>query len=283
MGLEPSGAVTLLIKHVDVLGNESATPAAIVTDLGDLAVRFAADRRNFKNLGFPGLVANASVEPATGDLIADADASGLFYTDDALLRYSLDDDTLFFAQTFLGLSYQTDVVFSSPTSGSRLMLDQNVTGSGARVQYRIGLAFYSGGDADPFYGDDAALFYPPNVFPWTDWLSPIVDPPELLDFLVTSQPGVTRGRIAAFEPILDAEQIVESLGDVPISASGGTRLPILNTYNAIAAVNITLQGGTSARRVEVMDKDKDLGPLVRAYDASNALVAATVDAAIFGY
>ena len=92
-----------------------------------------------------------------------------------------------------------------------------------------------------------------------------------------------RGVIASMTALLDVPDVIEVLDDVAIAAAGTTRLPITKTFREIRAVNLTLQDvATGARNAIVFDKDAALGPLVKAYDSSNTLVDASVDAIVQG-
>jgi hypothetical protein len=67
-------------------------------------------------------------------------------------------------------------------------------------------------------------------------------------------------------------------------ASGGTRLPLRQTYTAINTVTVTLnQDAGSAVLAKLMDKNASLGPLIQCFDASGISVSGTVDAEVRGY
>jgi hypothetical protein len=96
--------------------------------------------------------------------------------------------------------------------------------------------------------------------------------------------GKIREMLDVRRPVLfDVRDIIETLEDVPI-ASIGTRLSLVSDFRHIVSVRTALNadGGTAAY-VKVLDKDAELGPLVRAFDSDDAATTAVVDAVVHGY
>lgn len=83
--------------------------------------------------------------------------------------------------------------------------------------------------------------------------------------------------------VLDVPDIVEELQNLVIS-SGGTRLPITESYRVIENVQLTVQtdgnGGVTAR---IEDKHPTSGPLVTVRNAAGTAVTGLLDARIKGY
>jgi hypothetical protein len=94
----------------------------------------------------------------------------------------------------------------------------------------------------------------------------------------TVRGGVVRGIITNFDMITDVEDESERFPSFSLG-SGGTRLTLTKTYRSIEVINITLITGSTAVRVEIIDKDESLGPLLQAFDSGDA---ATVDVTIQG-
>lgn len=103
-----------------------------------------------------------------------------------------------------------------------------------------------------------------------------------MEFRITTQAGAIQGTVTALTLNFDVEDEVEDLDDVAVLAVG-TRLPITRSYRQISNVLLTLQddGGT-ARTARVVDKDEDLGPLVRCYDSAGVATTGLLDARIQG-
>ncbi len=277
MDSAPSGQVTFLIKAVDTGGRESASASAILTDLGDPALEGEeAAARNFRILGWPGVIAGASV--VAGDLLADADGDTAMWAGDALPAWG-DDGAEMFDARWLAMSYQDEVAFIDPPPGSRTLLRETIEGPGASIEWRPSAPMWSG-DSDPMWGSVGDPMWPLGPGEWAPWPGALPDPPAFL-LRVTIPGGAERGAICRLRAVLDAPRIVESLADIGIVASG-TRLPIQRTYRAISTVQVTVQGG-AARSVAVEDKNAALGPLVKTFDIAGAAVPATVDATISGY
>lgn len=278
---DPSGQVTLLIKAVDALGNESLNAAAIITDLGDPPVRLAAARRDLKALGFSGARTNATAEAVTADLMADQDPGAPFYRPDEALMFAPDSSTpMYEAALYRAMSYVEEVVFANVPRDARIIIDAAITGDGTAISYRSAQHVFVN-DAAPMWSDDAVLMFRPNTDAWNPWMGALANPVDPIELRVDVAAGPRRGRITKLEAILDAAQIVEALGDIALPAAGA-RLPVRKTYRAISAVQITLQGGTAARRVEIADKNT-VGPLIQAFDQAGTPAAASVDAVVYGY
>jgi len=87
----------------------------------------------------------------------------------------------------------------------------------------------------------------------------------------------------SMQSIIDVPDIVESLADVSISATG-TRLTLTKPFRVIVAVNLTLQDDAgTAETAKVLDKSVSQGPLIECYNSSGTAVAGTVDAVVVGY
>ncbi|WP_291299284.1 host specificity factor TipJ family phage tail protein [Elioraea sp.] len=274
-----AGDVTILIKAIDTSGNESLEAARIIVGLGDPVPENAAAAINYRALTWPGT--RVSAEVVGGDLVATLDGSAPMWPDDAAAMWHSTSGAMWPPDAWSAMAYEDTVSFSSPPSDARVLIEAEFEGDGARLLWRKtapiwtddGAALWTA-DADPMWGTGGAS--------WTAWPGVAAASEGAFEIRVEIGAGATRGRIRRLRAILDAKSIVEQLADVSIAAAG-TRLPITKTYAAIGAVQLTLQGGTTARTALLIDKDQVLGPLVQALDATGTGVAATVDASIFGY
>lgn len=278
----PAGQVTVLIKAVDTSGNESAAAARIVANLGDAAVGGTeAAAIDFRAGGFAGTKVGASV--VAGDLLADADASAPMWRADAAAMWGNDPAALMWPGAgWLAMEYRDDIGFTDPPPGSRVLLRTTIEGEAPAISYRITPAMWSGDGNAMWTADGNPMFGAGASAEWLTWPGALADPPGDLELRVAIAGGRVRGAIRRLVAVLDAPRIDEAMADVALAAAG-TRLPIAQPYRGIGAVTLTLQGGTTAVAAKIVDKNPTLGPLVRAFDAAGAGVAATIDAVITGY
>lgn len=280
----PSGASTLLIKAVDVGGQESASTAEIHFDFGDQMVANVIETVDFKAAGWPGSVSGGSL--VGGNLLASA--LGSFYrSDDAAPMFGADAALPAFDDAFGALEYITAVNAMSGgwPVGSRITLDIGGTSFGRTVEYRLVdyRPFYALGDDTPMFASDAAV--PVYAAP-TDW---IVWPGALelpfncqIAFRVVVGGGRIQGELAALTASVDVPDVAEQINDFTVS-SAGSRLPLSKAYRAITNLQLTLQdNGGAARTLRIIDK-LATGPLIKCFDSAGNAVAGLIDASIQGY
>lgn len=276
----PAGPVTIAIKAVDDGGRESQAAAAIYTDLGDQPARFGVAEQDMHADAFPG-TRNGAVLDA-GDLVSQTSSALPMWGDDAAQMWSADSTAMWAAVIWPALAYEEDLDFLTPPGSGRVLVDLRADGAGARVLWRPNAKMFPS-DAAAMWTSDAALMWPTQASAdWVPLAAPIPASALPAAIRVEIDGGLVRPRVTALVARLDAEPVTELLADVALAA-GGTRLPIVRSYTQIAAVVATLQGGTGARTLKVLDKDEALGPLVQAYDSAGAGIAATIDATIHGY
>lgn len=278
----PSGQVSLLIKAVDTSGNESATPARILVDFGDAIVENVIWTYNYYATGFGGTLTNCTVDGVTGDIIADQAASPAMWSSDLSNMWTADGAAMWVAATYLAMVYQSSpLLIPDSVVGENLTLQYTCAGSAVSVKYqRDGYAPMWDLDVNPMWSADGDAMWETEAFrPWPGSVSAEAC---YYTFLIEIGAGSVRGEVSAMAARIDVPDISETLSDVVISAVG-TRLPILNSYRAITAVNLTLQAdGGTAQSVRVEDKDSELGPLVMCLDAGTP-TSGMVDAIIQGY
>lgn len=276
----PCGPVSIAIKAVDDGGRESGAAAAIFTDLGDLPLRLGVAGQDMRAAGFLGSRFGAELDG--GDLVAPADATLPMWAASAAAMWTAAAGAMWAATLWPALAYEEDLAFVAPPGSGRVLVDLRAAGAASRVLWRPILAMWSADGALLWTADAALMWSAAAPSDWADLVAPI--PASLLParLRVEVAGGEMRPRITALTAHLDAAPVTEVLADVPLGA-GGARLPITRSYAAISAVVATLQAGTGARTLKVLDKDAALGPLLQAYDAAGAGIAASVDATIHGY
>lgn len=275
----PSGAVTVLIKAQDTTGNQSATAAAIFTNLGDPIVANLIEVYDDKAAGFPGVKVNGTV--TSGDLLAD-DSGDLFWGADSGNFWGADAALFWPASTYLPMTYTLSYDVTANEVGSRLTLLTEIEAESYTIEFRLDTqGLFWGADANFFWGADSALFWPAPT-EWQTWPGGIDNMQAgRIDIRITTQAGSTQGAIRELTLQFDVEDETEFLNDVMI-APGGTRLVLTKSYRSIKNILMTAQalGGDTPIPITI-DKDVDLGPLVATYEAGVS-VAGKIDAQIQG-
>jgi predicted phage tail protein len=278
---KPQGQITLMIKAINKAGIDSNGPTYIQTELGDALVANVVETFNFQALGFPGAIANASV---VADKLV-ADGSSVFYGNDLADFYASDVDAPFYTDNFMEMVYETPELRPSiVVAGVQMTLNTDFQGGGRLIEYRITGTdpFYSADDTTSFYGADTDQFFELSG-PYQLWPGSVSAQVVDYQFKFTVGPGSVQGAIDTCAAIIDVPDINESFNDVPILL-GGTRLPIANSYLAIANVQLTLESnGSTAVVAKYLDKNNTLGPLIKCFDSAGSAVAGVVDARIQGY
>lgn len=276
----PSGQITVLIKAQDTTGNQSATAASIVTNLGDPIVENVIETYDDKAAGFPGVKVNGTV--SAGDLVAD-DSGDLFWGADGGNFWAADTDLFWPSSTYLAMTYTTSYDVSTNEVGSRLTLLTDIEAESYTIEYRFGTqGLFWGTDGDFFWLADADLFWPAAT-EWQTWPGAIDNLPSgAIEIRITTQAGSVQGAIRELTFQFDVVDENEELNDIAI-APGGTRLPIVKSYREIKNILYGLQAAPGgAVTVKTLDKDPALGPLVATYDDTGVSVTGLIDARVQG-
>lgn len=277
-----AGATTIMIKAVDTSGNESANPAYLTINLGDPVVDNVIATRNMEFLGFPGKIGAGTV--TGGDLVANSTES-IWNPNFNTPFWSTDGDDMWDLTYYAAMTYRAPVTIAAAESGSKMTVTQDIAAESWSIDYRKGAI-----DAQTMWGATATLMwsgddYAPmrnNAPGYMPWLGGITAETGDYEIRVRTNFSRTQGRIRNLIVNLDVPDIMETVNDQTISASG-TRLPLTKSYYAILNVNLTVQDdGGSARTARVMDKSTS-GPLVKCFDINGNPTAGKVDATIQGY
>jgi hypothetical protein len=303
----PKGIQTIMIKAVDIVGNESENPATIVRNLGNVLVENVVEETDY-HPGFAGDKLNCTVTSST--LVADSSGSWwLAESDHVIWKGQAGSDT--WTTHYEKMRYIVDY---TPSREGNIIVDLDIT---APNGYTIGVSeefpttiwfgndnidhwegnddttYWGGAEGDAIWTDDDSyeIWTDDDDDVWWTASNPTVWQRIPGKFEATGQPyrirlfvpaGSDLTTLREFSVQLDVEDSEEALEDVSIAA-GGTRLPVTKSFANIKVVNITLQDdGGSAATVRVFDKETT-GPLVKAFDISGSTVSATVDARIQGY
>lgn len=257
----PPGQRTILVKAFDTAGNESVTAAAVVVDIGGLAIENIVEEEDFHAAGFTGTKVNATVEGGSGDLIADFVVDEFWSGPPGGLFWGAPGDP-FWGDSYKQLEYEDEWEPPSASLPGRLFLELEVQGSNWSVYYR------EQGSA--------------TWLRWPGWIDAVAG--VTYEFRLVIDGGQTRGRVLAFAAQIDKPDLEERIDDFAVADSGTVRLPIVLTFAAIKQVLLTVQadgnGGTSAR---VLDKNASLGPSIEVLNATGTRVQGLIDARVRGY
>lgn len=275
--------VVFLIKAVDAAGQTSENPALVIKGLGDATLANVLEVVDQRDLGWPGTITGGSV---VGDAV-EADDNVLFYSaNDLDTFYSANDSDVFYpAAEYDELTYETSVIApTAPLFGSVITVQHVLQGDPHYVYWRQdGLGeLYSLNDADPFYTSDTDPLYTVGAYiPWTG--ARVVEPGDRYQFKLVAAASAIQGIFSEFLVSIDAPDKEEELSNVVISPSG-TRLPITKDFTSIKSVQGTLEDdGSDAVTFEIVDRDPDLGPLIRALDASKVATTGRGDFRVKGW
>lgn len=276
----PVGVVTMLIKAVDFLGNESINATSLQLNFGVPVVENLFESYSYSAANWPGSLTGATI--VGGNIVGGQ--SDPFYKVDNLPFYGADTDP-FYNANYDALEWVSSSWWSLASSvGKTAIIAYNITGTSTAIYYRksADTTFY-GNDADPFYGNDADPFYKTNFGDWLVYPGAITVGAFEYQFKVTSQVGTVRAQVSNFTVQVTAPTISLNLNNVAISAAGTRLTGAIGVFNTITNVQATLVGVNSALKVEVQDKSSTLGPLVVAKDLNNNQVAAVSDFNVKGY
>lgn len=278
----PAGPSSLLVKAVDVLGNESDDPAVIVLDLGDPLVANIIYTRDFHALGFPGTISQGTVESGTGDLLSNSAGGALMWSADSAPMWTGDSTAMWPSGTYQALTY-TDSFFPADTDvGAQLTASATVSAESWLLEFRRdGAGAFWGDDADAMWTADGDSMWD-AIEDWRPWPGTQIAEPVRYEFRLSAAGGYQQARVSAFALSLDVPDIIEKVSGAALLA-GGSRLSLSRSYRGISNVQLTLQAdGGSAITVRVMDK-LNTGPLIQGFDVGGSGAACHVDATIQGF
>jgi len=275
----PPGQVTIMVRAVDSEGQESASSAYIITDMGEPLVANVLETYDFKSAGWPGditggAVIGGNVQALQGNAFYSADIAD-FWPADSLPFYS---------DTYDAMTWTSAGWSPSPAAvGYEVVAAWQVQGDAVTVQYRqTGPSQFYSNDDSYFYAAAAADFYEPPG-PWQTWPGNMVSRAEEYQWRVAVAAGPVTGLLSAFRIDVDVPDKVLRLGSVTLAAPGTRLSAAIGQFHAIQNVQLTLHGGSTATLLEIQDKSTELGPLVIARNAAGTSVTATIDALLQGY
>lgn len=275
----PVGIVTIMIKMVDVFGNQSRLPSTIITNLTAPRIANSVFQQDFHPT-FDGTRTGGTV--VAGELLATAVDS--YFGDDLQAHFGPDGEPHFKPSNFGAMQYVTnDVNVTGVLNGSMMHLQMDTAGDDLVVEYRKSSpGSYFGADLDPHFGADTdPHFAPPSA--WLPWPGSMPASNDSFQFRFSIGAGVNQGRCITLSLVVDAPNITETVNNL-IVAAGGTVIPYTQPYTSIQNVQATLQANASgAVRVETSKTDP-LTVTIKAFNSAGTSVSgATVDLLLEGY
>lgn len=265
------GSYTILMKLVDVQGNESAEATFTQVNLFDPVPENVVETWDYRNpansdTGETSFLSRASWSGVLTNLAVDSngDLAVIDPTKEA-----------FFDSTF-------DV--SAP---GHLKISYDIEGNHAAYYEKLvqGILWTGSNENEVFWTAENE-----TVPLWSQYENYILFPVSVALSLeeykvrIKINPSPVPGKLKQLKVFVDAPDIVSNINDFPVSALGSRIMPN-KPMSVLKAVNLTLQDapGNAAVRLVVKDKDPVLGALVEAFNSSNVRVAALVDAILVGY
>ncbi|MEY8688319.1 MAG: phage tail protein [Leptothrix sp. (in: b-proteobacteria)] len=276
---KPAGTITFLVKAVDTLGNESRTPAAVITNLGTTLVNNVWETWP-QAPAFTGAAAGAVI--SGGTLLANSTTP--FWASNGKTAFWGTGSAVFWAtNVWADMAYTASFV---TTTAGRLLLDLVTTGNTVMVEYQ------RGNPAPAWSPDTASTYWPASPTNlawgaytpvWRPWLGALDLPQnEPIALRVSIAGGTVRGQITTLTPKVDVPDLSETVTALAISASG-TRVPLTKSYRSIkgvaCGVRVDGNGGVAVRIGDTLS----IGPLLFVLNSSGAAVNGVIDATIQGY
>lgn len=272
----PQGDVTVLIKAQDTTGNPSKNAASFRYGFSGIVVTnplLVLDQAP----DFPGVITGGSV--VGGELRADG--LDLFWDPPGGPMWLPADALMWAGGQYGQMVYEFEV---TSFDLGRLVLQYTIAAESLLIEYRTG-------GTEPMWTPGTDLMWAPGTDlmwgeggPWMVWPGSLdYAGDSRVSFRLTTTGGTTQGVIYALTALIDAPTVSETLDDIAIDP-GGTRLPLVNTYRVIRAVQLTVQSdGGAGVTARLIDKDPTLGPLVEILNTSGVAVAGVLDATASGY
>ncbi len=251
------GSWTIGIKAVDTSLNESENAAIVELTLGDPRIGNALLFEDIKQNGFAGTKTDCSVDPVTGNLIPDDNATWSSLTTWTAFDLWLSDPVT--TMKYLTVEIDLGAVVT-------VMPVLSVEADGATVTLREQHKDTSGGSYSTlatWSGEITARYFQFEI----EITNPTLN-------------GITNATLT-----IDADVIVEQLLDydtaLDSSPAGTLTIPITQTFSIIQTIDVTLQNVGAGWSWEITDKLAS-APKIKIYDETDTLADATVDITIRG-
>lgn len=280
--LRGTGQRTLLIKAVDVDGQESVNPGSVRFDFGEPALANVVLTNDY-HPAFSGTISGGTV---IADVLQATDTTKHWIAKDDHPYWKAEPTYRFWTAASEKYDEMTYDFSYRPTSKGSLSVALQIEAlDGYKLEIRkdkVALFWRADPNAGHWLADPDYRYWdatPGQFFPLAGSLDVEVD-----DYTIrlTTFSGTQQAKVTAITATLDVPDITERLTAVSIAATG-TRLSLTETFTVITQVEPSLIVAGTAVRVDVIDKDPTLGPLVVAVAGGGAQVPATSNFIVHGY
>ena len=309
------GPTTIMVRAVDLGGNESTTLSAVKT-IKDPDGLFQLLESVWTGAwsGFAGIDGsgssgrtNCSVESGTNHLIADEQSSLLFWSGgDTASFWSSDSSvdfwgvTTFKEMSFTSIYYVNDDNTTTWPSldhlpGRQRIADLDIEGADYRIEFRAITSFTGG-----------AWSFHTDWLPWPglrdmqsvefQYAPSLPNSVEITAVRITIAGGSTRGKLKAGRILTEALPKSHRVADLSVSASGTTIDLTGKRFRKITNVSVNPTAGANSTQSGIVGEAYNLdaaqtstwpyertGPTVRLYNASGTAVTGTASVLIEGY
>ena len=277
----PDGSTRIImVKAVDVAGNESATAAWILQDAAALVLDNLAEAYDLQALGFPGTLTNCSV--VANELTANSLA--LFWSNDSALFWS-SDSALFWNGSYADMTYVFTVTPPVKWLAGTIRTQLGISAQGWTLEYRQGsTALFWSSDSALFWSSDAALMWSAENAAFTTWPGALERPKrQEYEFRLSAVGGTIQGVVSLLRVLYDMPDLHEAFADLALPV-GGARIPLTKTFQVITAVAATPRyDGGALTRLQTYDLQLSPGPLLIGYDADGVLAGGVAGGTVDGY
>lgn len=283
----PSGTYTLMVKAVDVAGNESENAAILRAFFGDPVLSNVIETTTDSPEFTAGTITGGSV--VSDELVADEDSDS-FWTNNSASFWTGNPDDLFWQTVYTEMQYYREFVpIVSSVAPMQLSLDLDMVGESIQILYRrqgtsLFWETYVDADDDPVWDEDDTELFWQDDGAYAIWPGAINITNETVEFkFIALSSSFIQGKITGLSFVLDVPDESEVLESVIIDTAG-TRLPITKNYRSIKTVNWSIEYDASypdAFVAHIIDRDTS-GPLIKVFDTSGTPAQGKIHAIIQG-
>ena len=291
-----STARAIFVRTVDEVGLLSEAVKVTLSE-GFFATNNILESISEKTGGWAGTLEYGSI--VLDDLVS-ADGTARYPQNDDAPRYKADGMSPAYISVAEPMSYTWQVEIPYSYRGSRILVQPDLeSGAVSSILFRryVDQATYPQDDALPRYPQSSSeAFYPQFVAEpaWSAFPGSYTTPGnERIDFKITFMVSEA-AQVNDILTILDVEDKEVLLQDVSVDSDGNTRLVLPEKYfralkNIVFGIQYEVGDDATtvkyAKGTETLDTEGyiELGPVVKAFNASNALTSANCDVRVRGY
>lgn len=286
MSILPAGAITLMVKAVDVAGNVSDTPAKLFKNVYGSMIQNAVETIDFSSAGAWSNVTITGGSVVGGVIKASANSGKFWQTNPFAKFWSANKYDPFWTDSFKDLVIEFDWtprsnLYSLPFN---VFLQWDSSGVQPIVQYKRAsqAKFWSANSSATFWGTGTSTFWKPDQN-WQSMPQTGLDGAyEKYKFRLMFPGGLTRAQLNSLSLVVDMPDVTEEVHAV-IAGSGSPTLTqnfrkILSVVASVAA-DASYPNAFTAQ----VEYPYAIPPVVHVYDKTGTPVNGRVSLALRGY